>query len=140
MSCGEFPETRADWRAVKQQFRRKRQPASGLAMLRFPRIQNRYLRVDKVSDIARDDGQVAVKRGCRKQAVNHWQSYSLSLCLGSDQTPAIGNRRINRHYSSGETGLQIDLKPRFQLCPPLVLEKARRPFPNLAQSQNAKME
>src|SRR2546423_5194495 len=106
----------------------------------FPRIQDLNLRISEVTDVARDDGQIVVKRGRRQQTVNDRQSFAFSLGVGRDQTPTIRNRRVNRHDSSRKSGLQLNLEPRFQMCPALSLSKARQTLANFSNGQNAEIE
>src|SRR5689334_20479971 len=55
---------------------------------RFPRIENLNLRCGEIADVARNNGQIVMQRGCGEKPVDDRQDFAFSLSFRGEQAPS----------------------------------------------------
>src|SRR5450631_1976392 len=90
----------------------------------------------KILDIARDHGQMMMKRCGGQQPIDHRQGRALTLRIAGEFSPVIGHGRIDRQQTAGKSTRQFNVEPHLEVRSTLTNFENSQALADFSQGQH----
>jgi hypothetical protein len=90
----------------------------------------------KILDVARDHGQMMMKRCGGQQSIDHRQGRALPVRIADEFAPVIGHGRIDRQQTAGKSARQLDVEPHLKVRSTLTHLEHSQALADFSQGQH----